>query len=93
MNGRITARIIEPQKLAVFGFGEMIEFRAKATKETGDRDSAHEPLFVEEGKHACYMNRSTNTPPNGPKSPLIRSKTVSGWAHSFYAHVSNAPKH
>jgi len=59
----------------------------------GDQKSANEPLFIEEGKHAFFMNRATNTPPAGDKSPLIRSRTVSKWEHSFYTRILHAPKH
>ncbi|MFZ2957730.1 MAG: hypothetical protein WA705_12655 [Candidatus Ozemobacteraceae bacterium] len=59
----------------------------------GDPKSAMEALFIEEGKHAFYMNRATNYPPDGDKSPLIRSKTVSGMRHSFYTSTrGTAPK-
>lgn len=57
-----------------------------------DRKSEKEVLFVEEGKHAFFMNRATNTPPSGEASPLIRSKTVSGMKHSFYTSTHYPPK-
>ncbi len=58
----------------------------------GDQKSAGERLFVEEGKHAFYMNRATNDPPDADKSPLLRSKTVSGMRHSFYTSTRYSPK-
>lgn len=57
----------------------------------GDRWSTKEKLFIEEGKHAFYMNKATNEPPDGADSPLIRSKTASGMKHSFYGSTRYKP--
>ncbi|MBF0548626.1 MAG: hypothetical protein HQM08_29620 [Candidatus Riflebacteria bacterium] len=55
----------------------------------GDGESALEQLFVEDGKHAFFMNQAANHPPDGKNSPLIHSNTTSHWEHSFYGYAPN----
>ncbi|MBF0546701.1 MAG: cell wall hydrolase [Candidatus Riflebacteria bacterium] len=49
-----------------------------------DSESRKDPLFLKKKKHGFFFNKASNTPPDSKKSPLILSKTVSGFEHSFY---------
>ncbi|MFZ2959236.1 MAG: hypothetical protein WA705_20305 [Candidatus Ozemobacteraceae bacterium] len=55
-----------------------------------DSESKNDPLFAKTKKHGFFFNKASNTPPGAKKSPLLLSKTTSGFQHSFYGYNPDA---